>query len=526
MKTKIFDTDVLVVGGGLAGIFAAVKAKEQGADVILVSKGRVARSGQTPWATATAVFNPEWGHDLDEWVDHSYIRGEYLINRDWTETILKDSWDRFNDLQNMGVEFLKEKNGEYKREMKKGPSDAILWSVRGIRTGDWAKPLLKHMKKIGVNIVERVTVAELLRKGDQVIGAMGFSADNDDLHTFKAKATVLCAGAGGFKPWEGWPLGDLTADGHVMAYRAGAEITGKEFEDFHPRAAATPKTVRMKMHSPIINAKGEELSVPGMGMALALEAHAGKAPLTKGGVEIVATSALGMSVHTVEGVLPVDMECFSGIPGLYVAGDNAATCVAGAQYAGMGFATATATSTGTRAGIAAGKFVKQTKAPELPDDEFNRAKEFVMAPILRKGGFSPGWATQLLQNYMMPYFITRVKHGDRLQAVLTFVEFLRDHISEKLFARDQHELRLAHEVKNMIINAEMRLRASLFRTESRGMHYREDFPHRNSPEWLAWVILKKEEGLMKACKKPVPEVWWPDLSKSDEELYPYKTEAP
>jgi succinate dehydrogenase/fumarate reductase flavoprotein subunit len=121
---------------------------------------------------------------------------------------------------------------------------------------------------------------------------------------------------------------------------------------------------------------------------------------------------------------------------------------------------------------------------------------------------------------MVPYFTLYVKKGDRLQAALTTVEFLRDHLVPKLYARDPHELRLAHETKNMVHNAEAKLRASLFRTESRGTHYREDYPHRDDPDWLAWVMLKDEGGEMKASKKPVPREWWPDLSRPYEERYP------
>jgi succinate dehydrogenase/fumarate reductase flavoprotein subunit len=141
-------------------------------------------------------------------------------------------------------------------------------------------------------------------------------------------------------------------------------------------------------------------------------------------------------------------------------------------------------------------------------------------PAQNRGGFSPNWVTQLLKNTLMPYFILRVKHGERLQAALTIVEFMRDHLCPQLFARDPHELRLAHETRNMVINAEMKLRASLFRTESRGIHYREDFPRRVDPDWLAWILITEENGRMKAEKKPVPREWWPDMSLSYEEKYP------
>ncbi|MCK4953468.1 FAD-binding protein, partial [Candidatus Bathyarchaeota archaeon] len=92
----------------------------------------------------------------------------------------------------------------------------------------------------------------------------------------------------------------------------------------------------------------------------------------------------------------------------------------------------------------------------------------------------------------------------------------------KLKANNPHELRLAHETKNMILNAEMKLRSSLYRTESRGCHYREDYPRRDDPNWLAWVILKEENDKMKLSKRPIPKEWWPDLSKPYEERYPIR----
>ena len=125
----------------------------------------------------------------------------------------------------------------------------------------------------------------------------------------------------------------------------------------------------------------------------------------------------------------------------------------------------------------------------------------------------------MLLHTIVPYYVLIVQHGKRLQAALTMVEFFRDHYVPKLLAKDSHELRLAHETKNMVLNAEMMLRASLFRTESRVWHYREDYPRRDDPAWLAWVRLKEEQGKMKLWKEPTPKEWWPDLSKPYEERY-------
>jgi succinate dehydrogenase/fumarate reductase flavoprotein subunit len=521
------ETDVLVVGGGLAGIFAAVKAKENGAEVTLVEKGYVTRTGQTPFAHCTSVFNPDWGHNLEEWMNQYYIRGEYINNREWTETVIKDSYERYQDLLSWGVEFIRDENGDLLKEGRPDlANEAPVWVEHGKLSFDWIKPLRRKLKESKINLVERVMITQLLKQDERICGAIGFSFDDGTIHVINAKATVLCAGGGGFKPWAAWPICNLTADGHVMAYKMGAEITGKEFVDYHGRSV-TPSLRSGGLppgHIPLLNSEGKEVVSQGPDRPLEMdfEAHAGRGPMKRGDEEFVTDGANGMSVHTQEGVWPVDTSCFSGIDGLYAAGDNLATMMVGANYSGMGNATATCSSTGARAGIAAFEYAKSIEKAEIDKEVLEKAKAKLLQPLERKGGFSPAWVTQQLQNCMMPYFISRIKHGGRLQAILTLVEFYRDHLVPKLFARDTHELRLAHETENMVINAEMRLRAAMFRTESRGSHYREDFPRRNDPNWLAWVMLKQEDGEMKVYKKDIPEEWRPDLSVPYEERYPIR----
>jgi succinate dehydrogenase/fumarate reductase flavoprotein subunit len=258
---------------------------------------------------------------------------------------------------------------------------------------------------------------------------------------------------------------------------------------------------------------------------LEFEAHAGRAPVSfeapDGSMnEVVGGGASGMSVHKAEGVWPADTDCTTGIPGLYAAGDTLGTMQSGSVYATIGMSFMGASVTGARAGQAAASYAQEAGPPVVNADELGRLEQVVLAPKRRQGGFGPGWVTQLLQNAMIPYYVMYIKKGDRLEATLTLVEFMRDHLVPKLMARDPHELRLAHETKNMVLNAEMRLRASLLRTESRGCHYREDHPLREDPDWLAWVLLQERDGQMVAFKRPIPEAWWPDLSKPYEDRYP------
>ena len=90
----------------------------------------------------------------------------------------------------------------------------------------------KQLKKQNVRIIERIMITELLEKDGQVVGAVGFPMDEDRAIIIKAKAVVMCSGAGGFKN-TGFPIGPLTYDGQAMAYNVGAEISGKEWNDTH-----------------------------------------------------------------------------------------------------------------------------------------------------------------------------------------------------------------------------------------------------------------------------------------------------
>ena len=534
----IIETDVLVLGGGMAGCFAAIKTKEQGLTVTLVDKSYAGKSGSSAWPHSFCVFNPEWGHNLNEWMDHINIGGEYLNNREWTELIFKESYERYQDLVSWGVEFHKEENGQLYQH-KVGPlltpyhTESLLMKQREI-----PQVLRKKAEESDVQIFDRIMITDLLKQDGKIVGAIGIAVEKSDVYIFRAKATVLATGCAGFKP-AGWPIAQLTGDGQAMAYRAGAELTGSEFIDTHCTRTDLPawgmhfvywrgrKFGGRKTH---FNAEGSELKLYPGGRSytpnIEFEAHAGRIPLIQEygeeKINIVGGAAGGLALHTTEGVWPINKKCATGIPGLFAAGDSLGTMQIGTVYSGVGYAATGACVTGFRAGLGAAEYALESEKPTIDEEEISRLKKIIYAPLKRKGGFSPRWITQILQNLTMPYYILFIKHEERMRAVLTLVEFMRDHLVPKLTANDSHELRLAHETKNMVLAAEMKLRSSLFRTESRGCHYREDYPRRDDPDWLAWVILKKKEDGMKFSKRPIPRDWWPDLSKSYEEIYPVR----
>jgi succinate dehydrogenase/fumarate reductase flavoprotein subunit len=566
---NIIKTDVLVIGGGMAGCFAAIKAREQDLDVTLVDKGIVGKTGATHFSWGDfALLNPERGYQLDEWMELININSEYLNNREWGEIVLKDSYERYKDLVAWGVRFYQH---EDKTQVYRG-------GVHGHVTmfnREYAPALRRRAIKLGVRILNRIMIGELLKQGRKVVGAVGFNTTSGDLYIFNAGAVVMAAGSSSLKS-ASTPIHYWTSDAEAMAYRAGAEITGKEFmwgnepalrsvvneqvpagkveinntDDVLARYPSFPGGLSNAILRPTVNAEGGPVNIA------AWEAHSGRAPLyvdldafspeqkeslhhffermetaeaDKIGLDVFKSGKLQYPAGRLEvtqpfpggsGIRPVNDKCSTAIPGLFAAGDSCATMLSGASYAGIGMGLCHAAVTGTRAGLGAAEYASTTKRTTIDDGELASVKKVVYAPMERKGGFSPRWVTQVLQSIATPYFILEVKHGERLQAALVLIEFLYNHIVPKLMARDNHEWRMAHETRNMILNTEMVLRASLFRTESRGGHFREDYSRRDDPAWLAWVNLKEEQGKMEVSKQPIPEKWWPDLSRPYEERYP------
>jgi succinate dehydrogenase/fumarate reductase flavoprotein subunit len=552
---RAVKTDVLIIGGGLGGLFAAIKAREARAGVTVVEKAHAGKSGGAAMgASWLAVFNPEWGHDFDTWNDFIVGIGEYLNHREWVEIILKESYARYQDLVAWGIPFA----------AKEGRSPA---------PGSHAMPLVKYVFMVrlrekalesGATILDRVMITDLLEQGGRVVGAVGFDARKNDFYTFKAKSTILATGSGAFK-LPGWTDSYWTADGDALSYRAGAEIVSKEFGGKDAGTLKDFSSARIGVlggYNRFVNGEGKPFistyapryDTEARRMISSLfEVHAGRGPIfadfdqatpeeriraaqaveksgldwlaertgfdanKAGRVEIEFGSWVG-NQPSLGGTL-VNSRCESSLTGLYAAGDCAGTRMCGSCYAPMGYGLAGAAVTGARSGRYAAEFALQTCETETDPEEVERLKETTYAPLLRSSGFSPAFVTQMLRNLMVPYYIMQIKDGQRLRAALTLVEFLEGHLAAQMRARDAHDLRMAHEVRNMALNAGMILRASLFRTESRGSHYREDFPRRDDPDWLAWTVLKEEEDGMKLFKLPIPVEWRPDLSKPYEERY-------
>ncbi len=537
---RVIESDVLVIGGGITGSFAAIKAHDSGATVAVADKGTIGRSGQSPYVDSHLVFNPEWGDDLKAWLDTISRVGEYVAHLGWTEVGFMESHDRYKEMVEWGVEFAKNPDGSlYRRPGLLGPTKTLFMPPMAI-----PDTLREQMRLRQVRLFNRTMIFDLIRQNGQIVGALGASTWKDEISLveFRCKAVVLACGASGLKGPQ-WPIHMLTGDGDAMAYRAGAAITGKEFIDPHPVNALRPAEFNWNIkfggtkledlgppHGPIINALGQEIRQRGtLYPDLEFEAHAGNAPLTffptRDSLDTmpwVGGGALGMSIHKAEGVWAKDLHGWSGVPGLWAAGDALGSMASGATYAAMGLSSANCAVTGARAGVAAAAYARSTASATPESGVVAEIESRLLAPSARYGGYTPHWLISLLQNLVSPYYMLHIKRGDRLAAALTMLEFQRDHIVPKLYARNMHELRLAHEAANMVLNVEMRLRASMARTESRGCHYREDFPFRDDDNWLCWLLIRQGEKGMTLEREPVPQAWRPDQELPYEQRYEWR----
>ncbi len=521
------ETDILVVGSGIAGLFAAVKGHDAGAKVLMVSKGRLGSSGQTPFAKGIFAFDPAKEKlSLDEFVATVSRSALGTNNPVFTRQMAEHSLARVNDLKEWGF------------------FDSPLYF----------NAFTKPMQERNIPVIERVMITHLIKEGGKIVGAAGFSIDETRIHIFKAKSVILCSGAGGFKP-NGFPICDLTHDGTVMAYNVGAKVTGKEWNDGHPGQATNaaacydgwhgmfdrkPGTTGVEVHhdlgvelnyqaymagNPVAGGPGGKGKQQGSGGPTrpaefsednrrqgpppggGSDAGGGPPPGMSGGSAVGGSSA-GMSIHKSEGLVPMNEKGASNIPGLYAAGDALGSYMAGAIYTQIGSSLAGSAVQGAIVSEAAAEYCKGVESPSISKARIKVIEEEILAPLKRTAGYSPAWVTQTLQGIMIPNFVLYIKKESLLKAALAYVEELRDHHLPMLRAADLHELRLAHETANMIVNAEMKLKASIMRKESRCSHYRLDYPEIDTENWNAWInIYQGADGEMKFEKQPFAS--WP-----------------
>lgn len=483
--------DVLVVGGGMAGAWAAVAAVQAGARVVLADKGFCGTSGVTAAAGPGHWWvPPDSPAARDAAVANRIAAGLGLGEADWMYRILDETWRTLPTLA---------------PHYRFGVDDEGRINHRAVRGPEYMRALRRHALSHGVTILDHSPVLELLSRPDGSIGgASGLRRqDGGRAYRVEAGAVVLAAGGTSFRSHL---LGSRTntGDGYLMAAEAGAEMSGMEFTAAYTIAPAHSTMTRSMAYSfaSYIDAEGRELDLPfgpdqTIRLARALQSGpvfcslhrlpddikarlhtiSPNVPLVfdRWGIDpyrrrFEVTLHNDGTIRGIGGVRVHDRDCMTSVPGLFVAGDNASReKVAGAISGGGNVNSAWALSSGVFAGRAAARLARS-----------GQARSAALRPLgqagLRPRGLPKALDAAVINDgvraEMHPFDKNLFRTRARLAASFRALDDLWSEVSEHGHS-DAIALR---EAAAMLATARWSVATAAARTESRGLHRREDHP--------------------------------------------------
>lgn len=514
------STDVLVIGGGLGGMMAAKTAVEMGVRVTLIDKARAATSGPSAFAAGDFLTWLPEEDDLDEWVNYYLEVGEGINYKDWIVRLFEINYQVIRELDQQGYHIEKNSDGSYKRRGGRGRITKCVL----IPAYQLMKDLRRNILAKGVQILDRVQVVELRQnKEGELEGVTGFNVRTGEKYHIQAKAVVLAAGGCSYRgPFFGQDV--VSGEGLCLAFDAGAVLAYMEYGNHFNvslKAFDTYGQSKFMAHGgKYINALGEDfLSNTGEGSRasghlavrrMVEEVRDGRGPiyldlrgfheqelirktmpnlallLESGNIDFYghpneAIPALtGTSNASSAGVL-IDENAETSVKGLFAAGDNACKgLVTGACVGLSGVSLAWANATGYLAGRNAAEFAlnKPQDHAQLPATDYTGDSRLFS---LRKnrGKMRPREIIWELSAIMGNGFVTILKSKDRLIRAKERVEQLAEVLNSEVSVNDYHELMNWHEARSALTTARLTLQASIYREETRGGHYREDFPEKN-----------------------------------------------
>lgn len=564
-----YQVDVLVIGCGYAGLNAAYTAKQAGKDVLVVDKGRPGYSGQSPWPGTFNFIDPDLGDDLTAYREMIRYTSEYTGNLDWIDIWINESKAMKERIEGFGT-----------LDMYPQMFETEYWETRdyyGYRdnvVGDHERrpKFVKVLDDNDIPWLQHVMITNLVVQDGRCVGAMGFQFTTGDIVSVSAKAVVCAAGNGCVTPI-GHPLGDNSFDGEYMLYQLGLPIGGKEYEDFHTHQSFAAGNHWVGSDARFFDPNflcGGNVTIDTVSKAkYECENNTTKSPTSPDGLEYfdiqpqsnekptrasaqsvnygtnpddprvgkmitpyvkfdAPGAAPGMCLHLASGVWCGfdDTEGNTGIPGLYVAGDGVQmTAPDGGNYStGNGFTSCFVSICGDHAGKAAAAYADTVELEEISQENYDAIVDEIQQPLTLETGFSPEWGRDVLQGIMAPYWVLKNKTEETLNAALTQVMYMQEHCADKFLARNGHQLRLCHEMKHKLMACELKLRAALYRKESRGGNfYRDDYPERDDEHFRGFILQTKDPdgGIPKIEFIEAKSEWGKDGIPADYEVPAY-----
>jgi succinate dehydrogenase/fumarate reductase flavoprotein subunit len=522
VKEETIQCDVLCVGGGIAGLMAAIRARELGASVIIAEKGNVeysgcGRSGNDHFET----YIPEaHGKDKDAFIDEllQTARGEILVSRQILRAQLEKAFDIVKMWDAWGIPMKYKGSWEFAGHAFPGRTMThIKYQGRFQK-----KVLIRQARERGAQIINRVMICELLRSGRDITGAVGIHTRDDRILVFRAKAVILGTGkCSRLYPslTPAWMFNDphggvQTGDGRAMAYRAGAELQNPEMPQRHigPKYFAkfgqgtwvgVLKDPQGRPVGPFLtrpSRKYNDMIMEVNKLVAEQYCQAGKGPVYmdctdmtdedyrymmhwmehEGNISLIdhmEDESIDVRKHPVEfatyplragGLIVANERAETSIDGLFAAGDEAYGDIAAAAVFGW------------ISGESAAAHAAGTRIPGPEPDRSTIDETITFVDQLRGRQQGPDWeeANLALQQVMNDY-AGSVRNEALLSQGLSHLRRLKEKARTQMTARNQHEVGRCLEVINLLDIGELVFLMALDRRETRGLHRRPDYPFTN-----------------------------------------------
>lgn len=556
MEREIHECDVLVIGSGGAGCRAAIEARKFNLDVVIVSKGLSFKSGCT--TLAEGGYNAAFGYvdsedNVDTHFNDTMKGGAYLNDIGLVRILVDEAQDRLIELESYGAIFDRQDSGKLNQRPFGGQSFRRT-CFQGDRTGhEMMMALKEEVTRQKIHTFDEVMITSLIMDNgnNKVIGACGVSLRNSRFIIFKSKSTVIASGGAGWL----YPVTSnaiqKTGDGYSLAYAAGADLVDMEQIQFHPTGMLYPESRRGVLVTEAVRGEGGKLFNVNMerfmkrydergelatrdvvARAIYNEIREGRGT-SNGGVYLDVTQLpnevveekletmllqfmdVGVDIrneamevaptaHHVMGGARIKPGCETTVKNLYAAGEVTGG-IHGANRLG-GNALADTQVFGKRAGESAAKNALNNELEY--NESYVNVEENRILKLFKTGDIYPHQIkTELMEVMWEKVAIIRNENG--LKSALKKIDELKCKSRNMQVPEGRgfnKNLLDALEIENMLTVASLVTQSALLRRESRGSHYREDYPERDE-RWNRSIVLNKNKdfsylkrGLNSTCK--------------------------
>ncbi|GLW74337.1 succinate dehydrogenase flavoprotein subunit [Kitasatospora phosalacinea] len=551
---QIHQYDTVIVGAGGAGMRAAIESTQRSRTAVLTKLYPTrSHTGAAQGGMCAALANVE--EDNWEWHTFDTVKGgDYLVDQDAAEIMCKEAIDAVLDLEKMGLPFSRTDQGRidqrrfggHSRNHGEAPVRRSCYAAD--RTGHMIlQTLFQNCVKHGVEFFNEFYVLDLLINEGRTAGVVAYELATGEIHVFQAKAVVFASGGTGkmFKVTSN--AHTLTGDGQAVALRRGLPLEDMEFFQFHPTgiwrmgilltegARGEGGILRnkdgerfMERYAPVMK---DLASRDVCSRAIYSEIRAGRGCGPDGDhvyldlthlppeqldaklpdITEFARTYLGIepytdpipiqpTAHYAMGGIPTNVEGevlknnTDVVPGLYAAGEVACVSVHGANRLGTN-SLLDINVFGRRAGIAAAEYAEKHDFVPLPENPGALVEALVEGLRESTGTESVAKIRQELQE-SMDTNVSVYRTGKTLQQALEDVAALKERFKNVSIAdkgsRYNTDLLEAVELGNLLDLAEVLVVSALAREESRGGHYREDFPTRDDVKFMQHTMAYRE----------------------------------